>query len=455
VNRKRKKIKIPKKGRIRFFLLVLLLFAGLQAFRHHDFSHTSFFSETKTIQPIPEISSSFSGSMNREELADLLKQFPLQTDRLRDTISFGDKKISRFLSIDTLLQNYGEKLFSQYAPKYGALVAIEPASGRILSLITFSNKNAPAVNTPLYCRNIFPAASVFKTIAAASAIESEKLNELSLISYSGRRHTLYRFQIKDSSRWGEEMTLIQAFANSVNPIFGKIGSSVLNYEEIKKSALSFGFQSAVPFELCTDSSFIMPCDSISCDSSYVLAELASGFNKKTKLTPLLGALIASCILENGNMPQPSVVDSVLDIDKNKILYKKNPSVWKKSMKVTTAEQLEHMMMSVVEQGTARKSFKNIRLSAVSKEVSFGGKTGSITADGLGKIDWFIGFAKHNMDPSKRIAISVVTVHGDLWTVHSSLLAAEIFNKYLRNKPTSSESSSFLAQIKPAHSDFNN
>jgi hypothetical protein len=53
---------------------------------------------------------------------------------------------------------------------------------------------------------------------------------------------------------------------------------------------------------------------------------------------------------------------------------------------------------------------------------------------MGKIDWFIGFAVDRDEPDRSLAVGIVTVHGRLWTVHSSYLGAEIFRKALRPAP---------------------
>jgi len=89
------------------------------------------------------------------------------------------------------------------------------------------------------------------------------------------------------------------------------------------------------------------------------------------------------------------------------------------------------MKYVATRGTARKSFNYIRKSYRFKDIEYGGKTGSVDKDGLGKIDWFIGFCRHKTDPDQHVAIGVVTVHDDNWTVHSSFLGAEMMRNYIR------------------------
>jgi len=59
------------------------------------------------------------------------------------------------------------------------------------------------------------------------------------------------------------------------------------------------------------------------------------------------------------------------------------------------------------------------------------KTGSIEADTLGKVDWFIGYARRIDGLSPGLAVAIVTTHGAFWTVHSSYIASEVFRKFFR------------------------
>jgi len=181
----------------------------------------------------------------------------------------------------------------------------------------------------------------------------------------------------------------------------------------------------IPFELEIEMSQMIIGDSL-----FELAELASGFNQQTTISPFHGALMASTISENGKMPQPFLVDSVTR--KDSCVYKAQNRTWKTPIKGHTAGELRKMMQSVSSYGTARKSFKYIRQSPRFNNIQYGGKTGSVDRDGIGRVDWFIGFARDPVDSTQRIAVSVVTVHGAYWTVHSSFIAAEYFRHFLKS-----------------------
>ena len=151
-------------------------------------------------------------------------------------------------------------------------------------------------------------------------------------------------------------------------------------------------------------------------------------------------MLASSVPENGKMPVPFFVDSITCGGDSCALYHCCPRTWRTPMKASTATYIKTMMSRVAQFGTARSSFKYIRHSACFDNIDYGGKTGTVDEDKLGKIDWFIGFACHPSDPRQRIAVGVVTVHDQYWTVHSSYIAAEIFRKYIKREQVEEKSS---------------
>ena len=144
-------------------------------------------------------------------------------------------------------------------------------------------------------------------------------------------------------------------------------------------------------------------------------------------------MIAAAISENGRMQKPVLIDSIYMGDT--CIYKAAKETWKIPIKESTSKELKKMMSRVSRHGTARKSFRYIHQSRRFSEIEYGGKTGSVDKDGIGRVDWFIGFARNPLEKEQQIAISVVTVHGPNWTVHSAYIAAEIMRIYIRSLDT--------------------
>lgn len=328
----------------------------------------------------------------------------------------------------------------QYKPLYGAIVALHPGTGRVLSLISWTHDSMPSLGNNLYCRSIFPAASIFKTVTAAAAIEQAGFTSETTIPHAGRNHTLYKYQLEKELAVFKDVSLEFAYANSMNPVFARIGMYSLRRNGIYEVGKRFGFNTEVPFELPVDLSS-MP----QADSTCSIAELASGFNQKTTLTPMLGALMAAAIAQQGQIPAPHVVDSISNGDS--IIYRASSKPLQTAIAPSTAKELTHMMKCVARYGTARKSFRYMKSSSRFDTLDYGGKTGSVDKDSVGRVDWFVGFAKHPDDKRQRIAIGVLTVHGAFWTVHSSYIAAEYFRKYLRNIQLEDENELKMAALR--------
>ena len=437
---------IPKKGRIRIVLLVVGLIAFYFLFgnekkadKNKNTSVEKSVADTVNVIAPQKRARFFKKKKKKVKLPrkfgkkDLKKLVELNPDILKkSTVTVSDSKYQYrvFTSVDSIITNTSKKLLKRYHPLYGAIVLLEPETGRVLSMCSYTNgnKNLESLGNTLYLKSIFPAASIFKTITAAAAIEKSGFTSISKIKTVGRNHTLYSNQLTEKIKNYRLVSFENAFAYSYNPVFGRIGIYVVGADGLNEFAQRFGFNSKIPFILKAEASkFIYP------DSTFAIAEVASGFNQSTQISPLFGAMIASAVVNNGRILAPTVIDSVLKLSSKKIIYRKKAKMWRRPVAVKTSEELKRIMSAVPRYGTARKSFNFIKKSYRFKDIEYGGKTGSVDKDGLGKIDWFIGFATHKKDATQRISVAVVTVHDGNWTVHSSYIAAEVMRHYIRNR----------------------
>lgn len=419
--------RLPRKGRGRFFLAVIIAIAGFKvagalrapsggpaAGQHIAFSGTL----------NGEANKSGGTALDFKGVAGLLAQYPSKLTADRDTFLLGRDSSVVCYSLDTVLQNFIGRMLKQYRPKYGAAVVLNPRNGRVLALVSYRRDSVPDIGSRLFLRSIFPAASIYKTVTAAAAIETARYSARTVVPVTGRNHTLYRSQIRKTINPWNELAFEDAYAYSINSAFARIGMYAVGKETLEEYNRKFGFNTAIPFDLAIDSSKVIVPD----DTSYAMAELASGYNRKTTLSPIHGALIAGTIATEGNMPCPHLVDSIYRMNDGQCLYRLQPAVWRTPIGSTAACELQAMMNRVVEVGTCHKTFRQLRRCAWTADLEYGGKTGSLDAENLGKIDWFIGFAVSKTDPDRCLAVAIVTVHGQLWTVHSSYIGAEIFAK---------------------------
>jgi len=316
--------------------------------------------------------------------------------------SYDGKQLSIRTSIDISLQSYLTKKLDRKNSSEIGIVLINPANGRVLAMVGFDKSNPqknPCVD------NTFPAASIFKIITAAAAIEKAKFKADTMLHFNGRKHTLYKSQLKEKeTKYTNYITFKDAFGKSVNPVFGKIGALYLGKEALKSYAMAFGFNRIINFE-----TFLMPSLTVFSDEPYQLAELASGFNKKTKITPIHGALIASAIVNRGKLIEPTIVDQIVD-GKGKELYRGQSAILDHAFDVETSSTLNELMITTIKSGTARREFRKYRKDKIISRLEIGGKTGSInnrTNDV--KYDWFGGYAK-GKEGDGKIAVSVLVAH---------------------------------------------
>jgi cell division protein FtsI/penicillin-binding protein 2 len=325
-------------------------------------------------------------------------------------------------SFDLKLQKVMEGLFQAYNPDYGAFVALDASTGKILALVSYSRSKSVAYNLAL--RASFPSASVFKVVTATAAIDAHKISADTVIPVNGRNHTLYKGQILkgEVTRWTRFMTLKEAFASSVNTVFGKIGAFTVGSQGMRQFADRFGFNRKIAADVPIEEGHAwIPED------TWGLAESSSGFTKDNTMSPLQGALIAASIANDGVMMEPFMVEAVLDAQRS-VLYAAEPKIASVTMGPETAHEVRALMKETVLHGTSRGSFRGFFKDHLSL-VNVGGKTGSLTGyDPRGKYDWFVGYA---VDGPHRFAVAALTIHEKLWRVKSSFLARLAIESYFK------------------------
>ncbi len=328
-------------------------------------------------------------------------------------------------TIDLSLQaDLIEKLRRSKTTEHMGLVAIDPDTGKVLAMVGV-NTDAPGSNPCV--DSSFPAASVFKIVTAAAAIEACGFDPGTPLKYNGRKYTLYKSQLTGKvNRYTHTVSFRDSFAQSINPVFGKIGARYLGRAPLEKYAAAFGFNRDIDFEVA-----LCPSALTVTDESYHLAEVASGFNRETTLSPLHGALIVSAVLNQGRLPEPSIIDHVVRAD-GRMMYESRPAVMAACVSSEASELLETLMAGTVHSGTCRKSFRGARKDRVLSRLELGGKTGSIDNRSHEKrIDWFVGFAREKKG-DKKIAVAVVVAHRKYIGTRAAAFARYAFTDYFQD-----------------------
>lgn len=391
-------------------LLILVVFA-IRSYRNQAPSETQ-----------AEISH---GGALKQKIAEALRA-PLNQSafpkEIPMTLGEVQTKAQVIYALDWESQRFMDNMFKAYRPDYGAFVAMDAASGRILSLCSYS-RNATDLGH-LALKASYPAASVFKIVTAAAAIDRNKMTPDTQIAYNGGNHTLYRRNVTGEfeNRWTRRVTFSEAFAKSINTVFAKVGLYRLQPPDLMEYASRFQFNQPIPADIPVEKASF----EIAENDEWAIAEAASGFTRNSTLSPLQGALMAAAVANDGLMMSPYLVDRAFTLDDG-FLYEAQPSTVAVAVSPETAKALRTLMKETVRIGTSRSVFRKLFRKKGFDDLDVGGKTGSLVGmSPKGKYDWFVGYARRG---DKKIAVSALTINEEKWQVKSSYLAKEFIQHF--------------------------
>lgn len=341
------------------------------------------------------------------------------------SIVYQDERIEIAYTIDEEFQKGLEELLKRYANENSAVVVLDNDSGKLLA-VAGVNRSGREINYSLPFSSTHPSASLFKIVTTADLLKDEKLEPGSKISYSGRSTTLYKYQLKNKvNRWTRWVSLKKAFAQSNNVVFGKAAIQKSSAKSIFQIAHAFGFnrQLMVDFNL-GPSRFLFP------ETPYELAEVASGFNKETMISPVHAALLSSIVANEGVMKSPYLINHFKFRDE-KISFKKHTE---EVLPRENIVDISSMMELTALKGTARGMTRGRLGRKLKDELVLGAKTGSITGGiPYGKREWLSLYAKRKTSKDKGISVSIMNINEKKWYYKSTFLAKKILELYLKNQ----------------------
>lgn len=323
-------------------------------------------------------------------------------------------------TIDQSLQTYTDQMLKRYRPDYAAVFMMDANTGEVLVYSSFQKNNE---NINLLRKATYPAASIFKIITATAAIDKYGLTPKHKIQFNGGNWTLYKSNVmKDNiTRWTRTVTMLEAFAKSMNTPFGKLGLNNVEPDDLSNYAERFMFNQQIPTDFPVDPGIA----SVPEEKNYQLTEVASGYNRSNRMSPVQGAMIAASVINGGQMIAPYIV-SELTSATNTVIYRGQKIEIAQIMTESSAKRVRELMAASVTNGTSRKSFSHLLRNRKYTTLEVGGKTGHLTGDDpKGQVDWFVGYAS---DGKKQIAIGAVIVNKKFWTVKSSYLSQTIIKK---------------------------
>ena len=323
------------------------------------------------------------------------------------------------LTIDQDLQSHIRTLFGRYDVPAGGLVAIDPKTGRVLAYVGYEagkGDSARVLTDPAP-----PAASIFKIITASALLDAGVKSSTS-VCYGGGMRGLEKVDLIDSpkrDRWCA--TFADALGYSINAVFAKLADRYIDEARMTRYVSAFGFGQRLPFDLpVTPSPVDVP------QSRLERARMAAGF-WHSQLSPLHGALLASTIANDGQMPYAAIVERI-ESRTGETLYEHTPRTFREVLPRHTARLAGEMMTRTVTHGTARKAFWDSKGRPFLPGIRVAGKTGTLSRYNPHRTyNWWVGYAPVD-DP--KIAVAALVVNEPKWRIKASYVAREALREYL-------------------------
>ena len=384
-----------------------------------------------------------------------------------DTIPINGKDIT--LTIDAVLQEYGERLLIN---KRGGIVALEPATGEILALITAPNydpkllvgrersKNFTklwydTISRPLFDRVLqgeYPPGSPFKSLTALIGLQegvintSEKISCYDGYNYGGKKKLgchLHR----------SPLSMVGGISNSCNTYFCTVyRRSIERYpspqegmDNWKKHLESFGLGNYIGYDLPPGKKGLIPSSEFYNRwykypkyKWYATATISNGIGQgEVILTPMQMVNFTAAIANKGWYYKPHILKKISNIDTISSKYTKR---YNTTIDAQYFEPVIEGMFDVYNEGTA----KYIQIPGI--EIC--GKTG--TAENFTKIDGkrvqltdhsiFIAFAPKD---NPKIAIAVIVENGYWGSRWAGRIAGLMIEKYLKGEITRKDMEAYV------------
>ncbi|MEU5236308.1 peptidoglycan D,D-transpeptidase FtsI family protein [Streptomyces lydicus] len=328
--------------------------------------------------------------------------------------------------------------------KKGAAVAMDPATGRILGMVSTpsydpgkfagsstadqkawkkmsDDPDSPEVNRAL--RQPLPPGSTFKLVVAAAALENGLYSSVDEHTASPDPYTLphTRTTLKNESASApcKNATIRTALQYSCNTVFAKMAVD-LGKDKVKAQAEKFGFNDGKVDTPVRAGKSLYPSDM---DQAQTALSGIGQFNDQA--TPLQMAMVAAAIANGGELKNPQLVDKLTDGGGNTV-QQNGPSTYGRAMSGRSAAQLRSAMQTVVDKGTG----SNAKIDGL----TVGGKTGTAQhgVDNSGTpYAWFVSYAQDASGHQVAVAVMVEDGHAARSEISGGGLAAPVARAMMR------------------------
>ena len=373
---------------------------------------------------------------------------------LRSVDSFPGNNV--FLTIDFDLQKVAEEA---YQDKNGALIAMDPKTGRILAMVS-----KPSFDPSIFARGVsaeewralmdhpfhplqnkgiqgqYPPGSVFKIVTAIAGLETGAITPQTQITCTG----LFPYGNRDFRCWKEKghgtLSLHQALVESCDTYFYQVGLKV-GVDAIAHYAGELGLGRKTGIGLPHEKAGIVPSTSwkkkrlgVQWYSGETLSfAVGQGY---LNATPLQILTLISAVANGGRLHLPRVVERVENIYGEKLKEYPPEETSRADISEKTLLVIQEALMGAVNEP------RGTGYASALKQVKVAGKTGTaqvvrMAAD-FKKGDmnrmpikfrdhaWFAAYAPFE-DP--RIAVAVLVEHGGYGGAAAAPIARKVIEKY--------------------------
>ncbi|GAA3490174.1 peptidoglycan D,D-transpeptidase FtsI family protein [Streptomyces cremeus] len=342
-------------------------------------------------------------------------------DRLKNPSDLVQGKRPRPGNVVTTIDPAVQKAaYRALGDKKGAVVALDPKSGRILGMVSTPSYDPSTITgshdgaawkkltsgddedkamTNRAMRQPLPPGSTFKLVVASAALENGLYDSVDAPTASPDPYTLpgTRTVLHNENRSApcENATLRTALKYSCNNVFAKLAVD-LGQEKVKAMAEKFGFNTD---ELDVPVRAYASVYPQGMDKAQTALTGIGQFD--VTATPLQMAMVSAALANNGELPAPHLVSEVTGAGGDVLEKHEDGADSRRIVSGRTAEQLRSAMVTVVEDGTGT----NARIAGA----EVGGKTGTAqhgVKNSKTPYAWFTSYAKDRRT-GKEVAVAVL------------------------------------------------
>jgi peptidoglycan glycosyltransferase len=317
------------------------------------------------------------------------------------------------------------------AGREGAVVALDPRTGDVLAM--YSNPtyddNKPDVGTTFnYALQAqSPPGSTFKIVTTTAAIDSGRYTPNSMVN-GNSPVTISGVPLhNDLNQSFGMVSLTQALTFSINTVFAQVAVA-LGIPTMTDYMKRFGFYAKPPLDYPAnemDSSKPYSAKGKPLPPGDPHEDIGRiGFGQGGLLvTPMQMAMVAAAVANGGRLEAPHFATKIVNPD-GQTVQTITPTLYNQVMSSTVANEVNHMMRTVVEEGTGTPA----QLGGI----SVAGKTGTATiglpGQGLTQ-PWFVGFAPAD-HPTVAVVATVARTQGGFGATVAAPIVRDVMRTLL-------------------------